>query len=137
MSWSGGTCPLATFSTCRLCSHWSETPSRWTKARFARAGTSVLGLSMPATFISAAADWTAWSAPETLGTYRRCEIATVFSSGLDARYFFSTDNRAAAAGFVSTHLAPFNSARVAAAVSRGWADKYLPFTITAQQYSSL
>ena len=98
---------------------------------------AIIGASMPATFISAAAEFTAASAPETLGTYRRCEIATVFNSGFEARYPFSTDKRAAAAGLVSTHFAAFNKARVAAAAAFGFAFKNFPFTMTAQQYSSL
>src|SRR5262249_52180054 len=68
MSSSGGTCPPATFSTCSDWSHSSETPSRCANARLARSPTAVVGLSMPAVFISRAADLTAASAPETLGT---------------------------------------------------------------------
>src|SRR6266571_1987538 len=64
-------------------------------------------------------------------------MATVFSSGLEARYFFSTDKRAAAAGLASTHLAPLSNARVAAAAAFGFLARNFPFTITAQQYSSL
>src|SRR5438552_2413769 len=79
----------------------------------------------------------AFSAPETLGIYRRWEIAMLFNSAFDARYFFSTDNLAAADGFVSTHLAAFSSARVAAAVAFGFLARNFPFTRTAQQYSSL
>src|ERR1051326_1958439 len=92
---------------------------------------------MPALFISAAADFTASSAPDTLGIYRKWEMAIVFNSGFDAKYFFSTDSFAAAAGLVSTHFAPFSSARVAAAAALGFFSRNLPFTITAQQYSSL
>src|SRR5206468_9877734 len=61
----------------------------------------------------------------------------VFWSTVDARYLFSTDNRAAAAGLVSTHLAAFSRARVAAAAAFGFLARNFPFTITAQQYSSL
>ena len=100
-------------------------------------GTSVVGLSIPARFISTAADFTASSAPETLGMYRKCEIARAFSSGFEARYFLSTESLAAATGFVSTHLAPFSNARVAAAAAFGLLARNLPFTTTAQQYSSL
>ena len=39
----------------------------------------------------------------------------MFNSGFEARYPFSTDKRAAAAGFVSTHFAALSKARVAAA----------------------
>src|SRR5205807_2324013 len=84
---------------------------------------------------SAAADFTSFSAPETLGIYRRCEIAMLFNSAFDARYFFSTDNLAAADGFVSTHLAAFSKARVAAAEAFGFLARNFPFTRTAQQYS--
>src|SRR5205814_5660087 len=119
------------------CNQSSVTPSRCANARFAKSETSVVGASMPATFISAAAEFTAASAPETLGTYRRCEIATVFNSGFEARYPFSTDKRAAAAGLVSTHLAALSKARVAPAVALGFLARNFPFTITAQQYSSL
>ena len=56
------------------------------------------GSSMPAIFISAAADFTAASPPDTLGHVTQvARSPTVFSSGLEARYFFSTDKRAAAA----------------------------------------
>src|SRR6516164_5138956 len=64
-------------------------------------------------------------------------MATVFNSGFDARYPFSTDKRAAAAGLVSTHFAALSRARVAAAAAFGLAARNLPFTMTAQQYSSL
>src|SRR5262245_61546669 len=62
------TWPWATFSTGSDFSQSSETPSRWTKARLANASTSVVGVSMPARFISVEANLTATSAPETLGT---------------------------------------------------------------------
>src|ERR1700738_117611 len=137
MSWSGGTWPPATFLTCKFCNQSSVTPSRGNNARLASSDTSVVGLSIPAIFISAAADLTAFSPPETLGIYRRCESATVFSSGFEARYPFSTDNFAALTGFVSTHFAPFNKARVPAAAALGFARRNFPFTITAQQYYSL
>src|SRR5207237_8382553 len=54
-----------------------------------------------------------------------------------ARYFFSTDSLAAAAGLASTHLAALSKARVAAADAFGLRARNLPFTSTAQQYSSL
>ena len=61
----------------------------------------------------------------------------MFSSGVEARYFFSTARIAAAFGFVSTHFAPFNSARVAAAAAFGFASTHLPLAMTSQQYSWL
>ena len=61
----------------------------------------------------------------------------MFSSGVDARYFFSTARTAAAFGFVSTHFAPFNIARVAAAAAFGLASTHLPLAMTSQQYSWL
>src|SRR6266446_5148843 len=64
-------------------------------------------------------------------------MATVFNSGFEARYFLSTDILAAAEGLVSTHLAPFNNARVAAATAFGFWARNLPFARTAQQYSLL
>src|SRR3954468_10441545 len=136
-SWSGGNCPPATVSTFSESSHWSVTSSKCANAFFASASTSVVGLNIPARFISAAADFTAASAPDTPGTYLKCEIATVLSSGFDAKYFFSTDILAAARGFASTHFAPLNNARVAAAAALGFFAKNFPFTKTAQQYSSL
>src|SRR5438874_4436009 len=63
--------------------------------------------------------------------------AVVFSSAVEARYFFSTAITAAAFGLVSTHLAPFNRARVALAAVSGLASTHLPFAITSQQYSLL
>src|SRR5213076_798588 len=92
---------------------------------------------MPALFISSAANLTAALAPETLGMYLRCDIAIVFCSTVEARYFFSTDSLAAAAGLASTHLAALSKARVAAADAFGLRARNLPFTSTAQQYSSL
>ena len=59
----------------------------------------------------------------------------VFWSAVEARYFFSTDNFAAALGLVSTHLAALSKARVAAAEAFGLRARNLPFTRTAQQYS--
>src|SRR5262245_45562599 len=59
------TWPSGTFSTCSDFSHSSETPSICTKARFAKPSTSVVGLSIPAIFISVEANLTAVSAPET------------------------------------------------------------------------
>ena len=59
-------------------------------------------------------------------------MADVFSSGFDARYFFSTERRAAARGFVWTHLAPLRIARVAAAPTLGFAVSHFPFAITAR-----
>src|SRR5437879_9978929 len=61
----------------------------------------------------------------------------VFCSTVEARYFFSTDSLAAAAGLASTHLAALSKARVAAADAFGLRARNLPFTSTAQQYSSL
>src|SRR5947207_12765285 len=69
--------------------------------------------------------------------YRKRARAAVFSSGVEARYFFSTAMIAAALGLVSTHLAPFNRARVALAAVSGLASTHLPFAMTSQQYSSL
>src|SRR5882672_716292 len=63
-------------------------------------------------------------------------MATVFMSTVEARYFPSTDNLAAAAGFVSTHLAALSRARVAAAEALGFLARNFPLTRTAQQYSS-
>src|SRR5260370_39167266 len=64
-------------------------------------------------------------------------MATVLSSGFEARYFFSTDILAAAEGLVSTHLAAFSKARVEGAAALGLAATNLPLASTAQQYSSL
>src|SRR5204863_9738869 len=89
----GATCPSASFSTCRFFSHSSVTPSRWAKAFLESWSTSVLLRSMPAFFISAAAERTAASAPETLGTQRRLEIAWKLSATLARMYFFSSDSR--------------------------------------------
>src|SRR5256885_16919855 len=69
--------------------------------------------------------------------YRKRARATVFNSGVEARYFFSTARIAAVRGLVSTHFAPFNRARVAAAALFGLASTHLPFAITSQQYSWL
>ena len=44
---------------------------------------------------------------------------------------------AAVLGLVSTHLAPFNRARVALAAVPGLASTHLPFAMTSQQYSFL
>src|SRR4029453_2386135 len=98
---------------------------------------SVSGESIFATFISLAAEWSDSSAILTAGMYRKRARATVFNSGVEARYFFSTASTAAALGLVSTHLAPFNRARVALAAVSGLASTHLPFAITSQQYSSL
>src|SRR5689334_15578975 len=92
---------------------------------------------MPEIFISAAACFTATSAPETLGTYRRAAMDTAFCSTVEARYFFSTESLAAAAGLASTHLAARSRARVAAAEALGFLARNFPLTITAQQYSRL
>src|SRR5439155_23681823 len=59
----------------------------------------------------------------------------VFSSGVEARYFFSTARSAADFGLVPTHLAPLNKARGAAAALCGLASTHLPLAITSQQYS--
>src|SRR6266550_1474098 len=67
ISKSGGNRPSASFSTCKLLIHSSLTPSRCTKARRASSFTSVRGPSMPALFISSDAEFTANSAPLTLG----------------------------------------------------------------------
>src|SRR6516164_919819 len=64
---SGGNSPPATLPTCKVWSHSSDTPSKWTKALFAKSVTSVAGLSIPALCIATAADFRASSAPETLG----------------------------------------------------------------------
>src|SRR5580692_9377979 len=96
---------------------------------------SVEALSMLTFCIAAAADLTAFSPPAMLGSYLRCEMATVLSSGVDARYFFSTERVAAARGLASTHLAAFRIARVAAAAAFGLSATNFPFATTAQQYS--
>src|SRR2546423_1401202 len=67
ISKSGGNRPSASFSTCKLLIHSSLTPSKCTKARRASSVTSVRGPSMPALFISSDAEFTANSAPLTLG----------------------------------------------------------------------
>src|SRR2546421_2024134 len=67
ISKSGGNRPSARFSTCKLLIHSSVTPSKCTKARRASSFTSVRGPSMPALFISSDAEFTANSAPLTLG----------------------------------------------------------------------
>ena len=70
-----------------------------------------------------------------LGSYLRCDMATVLSSGVEARYFFSTAMVAAARGLASTHLAAFRIARVAAAAAFGLLVTNFPLATTAQQYS--
>src|SRR6185295_10946094 len=58
-------------------------------------------------------------------------METVFWSTVEARYFPSTDNLAAALGLASTHLAALSKARVAAAEAFGFRARNLPFTMTA------
>src|SRR5207248_3352031 len=64
-------------------------------------------------------------------------LSCKINSALHAKYPSSTDRGAAAAGVVSTHFAALSSARVAPAAAFGLAARNFPFTMTAQQYSSL
>src|SRR3954469_22902706 len=112
-------------------------PGSGSHARLTRSSRSVAALSMPTFFIPTAAVVSDFSHAEMLGMYVRFPIAVALSSGFDARYFFSTDNFAAALGFVCTHFAPFKIARVPAAARSKCELAHLPFAITAQQNSSL
>jgi len=127
------TWPPATFSTGNDLSRRRDT-IRWTKAR--RAGRQHL---------SWALTFPRFSFPQprvsrsfravNMGTYRKWEIATAFCSTVDARYFFSTDNFAAAAGLASTTCGFQQRARGGC----GRLDSSAKISIheKAQQYSSL
>src|SRR5262249_38711549 len=131
----GGPAP-AIFSTSRLFTHLSFTPSRSSQARLASFSGSVESLSNPAVFISLAAARMSLRHLATAGMYLSLEIAWALIFTEAAMYFFLTPILAASWGFAPTHFAPLRSARVSLAAILGYFRASLPLTTATQQNSS-
>src|SRR5436309_15802978 len=96
--------PPATFSTFKLLTHSSVTPSRSSQARLAKSAGFVESFSSPARCISLAASSTLCRQRATAGMYFSFDSAWALISTDAAMYFFSTPSLAAAVGFSLTHL---------------------------------